>query len=49
MSTNSPTSNGDTLATITGPVVMVGFGSIGRGTLPLLDRHIAFDRSRWRS
>ncbi len=34
------------LARITGPVVMIGFGSIGRGTLPLLDRHIAFDRSR---
>jgi homospermidine synthase len=34
------------LATITGPVVMIGFGSIGRGTLPLLDRHIAFDRTR---
>jgi homospermidine synthase len=26
-----------------GPIVMVGFGSIGRGTLPLLERHIAFD------
>ena len=28
-----------------GPIVMIGFGSIGRGTLPLLERHIAFDRS----
>ncbi len=35
-----------TLAGITGPVVMIGFGSVGRGTLPLLDRHIDFDRSR---
>jgi len=34
------------LATISGPVVMVGFGSIGRGTLPLIDRHIEFDRGR---
>jgi homospermidine synthase len=34
------------LARITGPVVMVGFGSIGRGTLPLLDRHVDFDHSR---
>ncbi len=34
------------LARITGPVVIVGFGSIGRGTLPLLDRHVDFDRSR---
>ena len=31
---------------ITGPVVMIGFGSIGRGTLPLLERHIRFDKSR---
>lgn len=31
---------------ITGPVVMVGFGSIGRGTLPLIERHFRFDRSR---
>lgn len=29
-----------------GPVVMIGFGSIGRGSLPLLLRHIAFDRGR---
>ena len=28
-------------------VVMIGFGSIGRGTLPLLERHIAFDRSKF--
>jgi homospermidine synthase len=34
------------LATISGPVVLLGFGSIGRGTLPLLDRHVGFDRSR---
>ena len=34
------------LATITGPVVMIGFGSIGRGTLPLLDRHVDFARAR---
>ena len=26
---------------ITGPVVMIGFGSIGRGTLPLIERHFA--------
>lgn len=42
----SPFSTDSVLARITGPVVMVGFGSIGRGTLPLLDRHIDFDRSR---
>src|SRR5688572_2023280 len=29
-----------------GPIVMIGFGSIGKGTLPLIERHIAFDRSK---
>jgi homospermidine synthase len=33
--------------TITGPIVMIGFGSIGRGTLPLIERHFDFDRSRF--
>jgi homospermidine synthase len=33
-------------ATIDGPIVMIGFGSIGRGTLPLIDRHFSFDRKR---
>ena len=27
-----------------GPIIMIGFGSIGRGTLPLLLRHIRCDR-----
>jgi homospermidine synthase len=31
---------------ISGPIVMIGFGSIGRGTLPLIERHFRFDRSR---
>ena len=35
-----------THAVITGPLVMIGFGSIGRGTLPLLERHLDFDRRR---
>ena len=26
-----------------GPIVMIGFGSIGRGTLPLILRHITCD------
>jgi homospermidine synthase len=30
-----------------GPIVMIGFGSIGKGTLPLLERHIAFDRGKF--
>jgi homospermidine synthase len=32
---------------IDGPLVMIGFGSIGRGTLPLILRHIDFDRSQF--
>ena len=34
-------------ATITGPIVMIGFGSIGRGTLPLIERHFKYDKSRF--
>ena len=33
-------------AKIDGPVVMIGFGSIGRGTLPLIERHFEFDRDK---
>src|SRR3984893_12625920 len=29
-----------------GPIVMIGFGSIGKGTLPLIERHIAFDPAK---
>jgi len=32
---------------ITGPIVLVGFGSIGRGILPLIERHFEFDKSRF--
>ena len=28
---------------IEGPIVMIGFGSIGRGTLPLIERHFTYD------
>ena len=31
---------------ITGPIVMIGFGSIGRGALPLIERHFRFDKTR---
>src|SRR3954452_14388861 len=34
-------------AQFAGPIVMLGFGSIGRGVLPLLERHIGFDRSKF--
>ncbi|MEC5289324.1 homospermidine synthase [Aurantimonas sp. C2-6-R+9] len=33
-------------AKITGPVVMIGFGSIGKGTLPLIERHFDYDKQR---
>lgn len=32
---------------ITGSVVMIGFGSIGRGCLPLLEHHFKFDKERF--
>ena len=32
---------------ITGPIVLVGFGSIGRGVLPLIERHFKYDKSRF--
>lgn len=31
---------------ITGPIVMIGFGSIGKGALPLIERHFEFDKHR---
>jgi homospermidine synthase len=34
-------------ARIDGPIVMIGFGSIGRGTLPLIERHFAYDKARF--
>jgi homospermidine synthase len=34
-------------ARITGPVVMIGFGSIGKGTLPLIERHFNYDKKRF--
>jgi homospermidine synthase len=34
-------------AQFAGPIVLIGFGSIGRGLLPLLERHIGFDRSKF--
>ena len=32
---------------ISGPIVMIGFGSIGRGTLPLIQRHFEHDPERF--
>ncbi|MBA4038451.1 MAG: homospermidine synthase, partial [Bradyrhizobium sp.] len=31
---------------ISGPIVMIGFGSIGKGTLPMIERHLDYDKSR---
>ena len=31
---------------IEGPIVIIGFGSIGKGTLPLIQRHFEYDASR---
>jgi homospermidine synthase len=33
-------------ARISGPIVMIGFGSIGKATLPLIERHFEYDKSR---
>ncbi|WP_407650466.1 homospermidine synthase [Anianabacter salinae] len=33
-------------ARIDGPIVIIGFGSIGRGTLPLIERHFDFDAKK---
>ncbi|MCB1686798.1 MAG: saccharopine dehydrogenase C-terminal domain-containing protein [Pseudomonadales bacterium] len=33
-------------AAIDGPILLIGFGSIGRGVLPLLERHFEFDAER---
>ena len=33
-------------AKIDGPIVMIGYGSIGKGTLPLIERHFTVDRSK---
>lgn len=32
---------------IDGPLVMIGFGSIGQGTLPLIERHFDYDRDQF--
>ncbi|HEU4839627.1 MAG TPA: saccharopine dehydrogenase NADP-binding domain-containing protein, partial [Micavibrio sp.] len=32
---------------ISGPIVMIGFGSIGRGVLPLIHRHFDYDPKRF--
>jgi homospermidine synthase len=45
--TTPSTESGPLHARFDGPIVMIGFGSIGKGTLPLIERHIAFDRAKF--
>ena len=47
ISASSDDTQGPVHGHITGPIVMIGFGSIGRGTLPLIERHFEYDRSRF--
>ena len=35
------------LARFDGPIIMIGFGSIGKGTLPLIERRLAFDDTKF--
>ena len=35
-----------TYSRIDGPIVIIGFGSIGRGTLPLIERHFDYDADK---
>lgn len=42
----SPSPTSQIYAKITGPIVMIGFGSIGKGTLPMIERHLDYDKSR---
>jgi homospermidine synthase len=44
---NRVTESRELHARFDGPMVMIGFGSIGRGTLPLIERHLGFDRSKF--
>ena len=46
MASNKQNAKWPVYGEITGPIVMIGFGSIGRGTLPLIERHFKFDKSR---
>lgn len=41
------TRNWPEYGTITGPILMIGFGSIGRGVLPLIERHFSYDHRRF--
>jgi homospermidine synthase len=44
--TTNPTAGWPVYARFDGPIVMIGFGSIGKGTLPLIERHLSYDPSK---
>jgi homospermidine synthase len=41
-----PMANHPVHGRISGPIVMIGFGSIGKGMVPMLERHLNYDKSR---
>jgi homospermidine synthase len=41
-----PMTASNVLARLDGPIVIVGFGSIGKGTLPLIQRHLVYDAAQ---
>jgi len=41
------TQNHPVYGRIDGPIVMIGFGSIGKGTWPLIERHFEYDADRF--
>ena len=45
--TTPSTQSGPLHARFEGPIVMIGFGSIGKGTLPLIERHFSYDKARF--
>ena len=44
---STPCRIGPATRRIDGPIVMIGFGSIGKGTLPLIERHFDYDKERF--
>ena len=41
------TQNHPVYGRIDGPIVMIGFGSIGKGTWPLIERHFEYDADKF--
>lgn len=47
MTIDTATTGGSAHVALEGNLVVIGFGAIGRGLLPLIDRHIGVDKSRF--